>query len=82
MLLRLSVLLCIVGLSAAYTKSVQTYKRTSGSVGQLITSNALNWEQYYGDSKQLRSAVESGKYESETEVGCSSSYLLSHHQEQ
>lgn len=68
MLLRLSVLLCIVSCSWAYTKSVQTYKRTSASVGQLITSNALIWEQFYGDAKQLRYAVESGKFVSETEV--------------
>lgn len=68
MLLRLWMLLSIVGLSWAYTKSVQTYKRTGGSVGQHVTSSALIWEQYYGDSKQLRSAVESGKFVSETEV--------------
>lgn len=68
MLLRLWVLLSIVGLSWAYTKSVQTYKRTGGSAGQQVTSSALVWEQYYGDSKQLRYAVESGKFVSETEV--------------
>lgn len=61
-------LLCIVGLSYAYTKSVQTYKRTGGSLGQLITSNALIWEQFYGEPKQLRYAVESGEFQSETEV--------------
>lgn len=68
MLLRLLMLLGIVGLSWA-SKSVQTYKIIGGSLGQQVTSSALIWEQYYGDSKQLRYAVESGKFSSETEVG-------------
>lgn len=69
MLLRLLMLLSIVGLSCAYTRSVQTYKLIGGSVGQQVTSSALFWEQYYGEAKeQLRYAVESGHYESEKEV--------------
>lgn len=68
MLLRLWMLLSIVGLSWAYTRSVQTYKIIGGSLGQQVTSSALIWEQYYGESKQLRYAVESGKYVSESEV--------------
>lgn len=68
MMLRLWVLFCIVGCSWGYTKSVQTYKRTSGSIGQHITSNALIWDQYIGEKSLLSYAVKSGKYVSETEV--------------
>lgn len=69
MLLRIWVLLGVVGLSWANTKSVHRFKPIPGSSnGQEVTSNALVWDQYYGDPKHFRYAVESGKYSSETEV--------------
>lgn len=47
---------------------VFTYKNTSTSLGQLVTSSTLVWETYDPkDSKQLQYAIEGGKYVSEDE---------------
>lgn len=76
MMLRIWLLFGVIGLSWASSKSVHRFKPIPGSSnGQEVTSNALVWDQYYGDSKQFKYAVESGKYSSETEVKRSSGDL-------
>lgn len=59
--------LCL-SLAECTVHQVFTYKNTSTSLGQLVTSSTLVWETYDPkDSKQLQYAVEGGKYVTEDE---------------
>lgn len=57
-----------LSLSECAVHQVFTYKNTSTSLGQLVTSSTLVWETYDSkDAKQLQYAVEGGKYVTEDE---------------
>lgn len=59
--LKLLLLLQFVALIQANTKSVFLYN----NVGQLVTSDTLNWQSFTDDPKQNKYAVEAGQFQSD-----------------
>lgn len=56
---------CLIDLTFAVTRSVYRLKYF-GTTPQLVTSDTLAWETYTGDEKQLKYAVEAGRFTEQT----------------